>query len=82
MTITFQKHLGQQVFKKHSCSPFQSSSGLFIRLPSICVCYVIVPCFQCLSTWVIFTDVTIRLATVAGSHGLNFNKFRDTSHLR
>ena len=69
--MNFEKLLGQQVFKKHNFSPFQSPSRLSI-CASIGICCIIYIFFSC------FVWLFVHFGS---SHCLNFDKFRHRAPL-
>ena len=70
------KLLGKQIFKRHNCNPFPSSSSLSIRI-SFCIGRVIHTSilFHFLTGWFCFTRFC------GGSHGLDFATPRDIASL-
>ena len=68
------KLFGKQVFKKHNCNPFQSSSSLSIRV-SFCIERVIHTFI--LFHFFLYTGYFFFTRFCGGSHSLNFGTSRD-----
>jgi len=67
------KLFGKQIFKKHNCNPFQSSSSLPIRV-SLCIVRVI---YNFILFHFFSTGYFCFTRFCGGSHSLNFGTPRD-----